>query len=53
MDVVLFNDYLKNEIVFVKIVYFVENNDFGCLIFDDVKKSFGSKIVFMDIFEVK
>ncbi|WP_159103974.1 ABC transporter substrate-binding protein [Rhodopseudomonas sp. B29] len=53
MDAASFNDYLKNKIAPAKIAYLAENNDFGRLTLDDAKKSFGSKIVFTDIFEVK
>jgi branched-chain amino acid transport system substrate-binding protein len=53
MDAVSFNAYLKDKVAPQKIAYLAENNDFGRLTLDDAKKSFGSKIIFTDIFEVK
>lgn len=53
MDAISFNDYLLKTVAPNKVALLAENNDLGRLSIDDAKKSFGSKLVFTDIFEVK
>ncbi|MBO4226834.1 ABC transporter substrate-binding protein [Bradyrhizobium neotropicale] len=53
MDAASFNGYLLKTVAPSKIALLAENNDVGRLGIEDAKKSFGSRLVFTDIFDVK
>lgn len=53
IDAVSFDSYLKDDIAPKKVAVLAENNDFGRLTIDNMKKLFGDKLAFSDFFGVQ